>query len=232
MSRRERQNSTTCSLCAGAISSSWLSALRFKNVTYTPHGAIAGMMLGNNLVTESTAFNGRLQPISIQAGNLKMEYTYGEGGDATKNNGNLASQKISWQNTLQATQVYTYDRVNRLVLANENSASPSDTTCPATANAVWCENYYYGDGFGNRLIGYRSGQSTTSAVEAGAYDPGTNRISSAGWGYDASGNIKADPLSELFVYDAENRRSVQAAVEALDKKLCGPAAPKPKAVIQ
>jgi len=45
-------------------------------ISYAPQGAIASMTFGNGL-TESTTFNGKLQPTQIQAGSLlTLQYGY------------------------------------------------------------------------------------------------------------------------------------------------------------
>ncbi len=79
-------------------------------IAYAPHGAVSSLTLGNGLV-ETTGFNNRLQPTSIQAGSL-MTLTFGYG--TTSNNGNVLSQTINRPGILNVTQTYGYDGVNRL----------------------------------------------------------------------------------------------------------------------
>src|SRR5689334_24426988 len=58
---------------------------------YATHGAVSQMALGNNM-TQTTGFNARLQPVSIQAGGLlTLGYTY----SPNLNNGNIQNQTIS-----------------------------------------------------------------------------------------------------------------------------------------
>jgi len=149
-------------------------------ITYSTHGAITSMTLGNGLV-ETTQFNTRLQPTQIQAGSLMtLGFTYA----STTNNGNLATQTItrpSWS----AVQSYSYDGANRL-----SSVSQS-------GSLVWSEGYAY-DSVGNRWdTSYGPGtpvvevpQGTTSSSP---YTSGTNQLSA--WYYDPAGNLLAIPSS-------------------------------------
>ncbi|MCI0557831.1 MAG: hypothetical protein MN733_05000, partial [Nitrososphaera sp.] len=91
--------------------------------TYTPHGAVASMKLGTKF--EHTNFNSRLQPTQIGLGTtstssslMKLDYTYG----TTNNNGNIQTQTITGGG-LTFNQSYTYDQVNRLLVAQENNGA-------------------------------------------------------------------------------------------------------------
>jgi hypothetical protein len=105
-----------------------------SSFSYTAHGAIGSMQLGNDL-WEHTNFNSRLQPTQIGLGTassgtssisvLGLDYTFGvkvSGTlDATKNNGNVESQTITVGTTgTVLSQSYTYDQVNRLLTATES----------------------------------------------------------------------------------------------------------------
>src|SRR5262249_30276770 len=105
------------------------ATLYASSLAYAPHGAVASLQLGN-ATWEHTTFNSRLQPLQIGLGVvggdsslMKLDYTYGVlvGGtpDATKNNGNIQSEKV----TIGASaikQTYLYDALNRLASAAED----------------------------------------------------------------------------------------------------------------
>ena len=100
--------------------------------------AISSLKLGNGIV-ETTTYNARLQPTSIQAGTLlALGYSYG----TTQNNGNVLSQTIT-RGSQTWTQAYSYtDGLNRLTGASESGSGS------------WSQTYGY-DNFGNRwLSGY------------------------------------------------------------------------------
>src|SRR6185437_2557546 len=71
----------------------------------------------------------------------------------------------------------------------------------SAATAQWGLQWTY-DQYGNRLtqqVTAGSGPSNSVSV-----DPTTNRLNTAGYGYDAAGNLTNDALNAL-TYDAENR---------------------------
>jgi RHS repeat-associated protein len=201
-------------------------------IAYTAHGAVAAMSLGNGL-WEHTRYNNRLQVAEIGLGTLrtdssllKLEYGYGvptAAGtpDPTKNNGSVSSQRISvpaaGQTPAQTfTQTYTYDALNRLGSAAEANGS----------GQTWTEGYAY-DRFGNRgLVEAQTKRLNSQAQLVAAVDDSnravlnptisttTNRVSQAGYDYDAAGNMKCDPQHACgpqpaqipyFAYDGENR---------------------------
>ena len=171
--------------------------------SYTAHGAVASMNLGNTL-WEHTHFNGRLQPDEIGLGTsngdsseLKLEYAYNTLG-AGDNNGNVLSQKITFDTMGTQTiiqQGYSYDPLNRLWDASETGG--------------WHQTYTY-DRYGNR---------TTVDNHGGIYLPtfsltvseSNNHILDAGFVYDHAGNLQQQPdgpgvtTYKLYTYDAENR---------------------------
>lgn len=124
-----------------------------NRIQYAAHGAVSAMKLGNGKWEHTTYDPKRLQPVQIGLGGsstdsslLKLDYGYG----TTSNNGNVVSQTITAPKTgggnLVLTQNYSYDALNRLASANENSGSS------------WSQTYDY-DRYGNR------------AVRAGSYMP-------------------------------------------------------------
>lgn len=180
-----------------------------SQLSYSAHGAVAEMKLGNNL-WEHTIFNNRLQPALIGLGTsadqnaaaylnrFRVDYYYG----TTDNNGNVLHQTISVPDNAgnyvaQMAQVYTYDELNRLKSAQENGG------------ASWKQIYKY-DRFGNRT--FDSG-TTIPAIQPNVPDPlnnpdlnpADNRIAiNQGYGYDFAGNLTSAP-NKTFSYDAENR---------------------------
>jgi RHS repeat-associated protein len=180
-------------------------------ITYTPHGAIKTLKMGNNLV-EHTNFNSRLQPEQIGLGasdtdfsKLRLNYGYGTG---TTNNGNVLSQRIriSGSSPLDVTTNYTYDELNRLKSATESIGSVAQT-------------YDY-DRWGNRAV--RTGSyipnpaltpisNSTGDNLSTLFNQTNNRIAISGYGYDLAGNLKQDPVTGSnplngMTYDAENRQ--------------------------
>lgn len=114
-------------------------------LTYTAHGAVNFLPLGNGL-QERTTFNNRLQPTLIQLGSSlgapadrwKLELEYTAAGIA--NNGNLHKQKITLPGMPLQEQSFTYDAFNRLEAAAESGAG-----------GLWWQNYAY-DRYGNMWV--------------------------------------------------------------------------------
>ena len=175
-----------------------------NRIQYAAHGAISVTKLGNGK-WEHADFNSRLQPTQIGLGTsstdsstLKLEYGYG----TTTNNGNVLSQTITAPQTgsgnLILTQGYTYDKLNRLTIATENSGT------------TWSQNYGY-DRYGNRWVSQSTGYSpdpTLCPTQPSHISATTNRIVMAGFSYDAAGNQKTqirNSQNENYDYDAENR---------------------------
>jgi RHS repeat-associated protein len=162
-----------------------------QTIAYAPPGGMTSMALGNTL-TETRSYNNRLQPTSICLGNWGgFNYDFGGGS----NNGNVVSQTMT---ALNQTQTYSYDNVNRLTQVSESSG--------------WNQTYGY-DRYGNRTsIGESSQYLPTYAPISGTINIGanTNRITDAGFSYDATGNVTQAPVAaggatQSFAYDAENK---------------------------
>lgn len=184
-----------------------LNKLYASGFSYASHGAVEAMTLGNNLIERAT-FNSRLQPVQIKLGTsalpasaLQLDYAYGVrvSGvlDATKNNGNVERQTISFTG-LNAQQSYTYDALNRLKTMSEAGG--------------WSQTYSY-DRHGNRWVSAGSIPSPqqTPQIQT-AFDAATNRVNPAvmtGFAYDSVGNLTSDPSTpgNGIAYDAENRQT-------------------------
>jgi YD repeat-containing protein len=127
---------------------------------------------------------------------LQLDYGYGA---TNANNGNVLTQTITIGATVM-TQSYSYDALNRLSSASEG---------PAWSQTYDCDRY------GNRAVRVGSyipqpqlTPQSSSPTDFSAFNQGTNRIASSGFGYDAAGNLTGDPTTaaNAMVYDAENRQ--------------------------
>ena len=136
--------------------------------------------------TETREYNANRQltrQTAVPAAGQGMDLTYNYG---TANNGRVASAT----DNLSGEQVtYTYDQLNRLTQAMTNDA--------------WGLSFGY-DGFGN-LTQQTRVQGTTAPSMSVTVDPGTNRITTAGYGYDANGNVTQTPDGMTYDYDVANR---------------------------
>lgn len=176
-----------------------------SNFSYTAHGAVSDVKLGNNL-WEHTNFNNRLQPTEIGLGTtqdginrLKLNYTYG----TTTNNGNVVAHTITVPTVgtaagYTATQNYTYDELNRLEVAQEASG------------ANWKQTFIY-DRYGNRNF---DTANTTPGLVGSNYtvNPANNRynLPQGLLHYDAAGNLDKDFAGHAYTFDAENRQTQYA----------------------
>jgi RHS repeat-associated protein len=140
---------------------------------------------------------------------LKLDYGYG----TTANNGNVLSQTITVPDVgvnagFVAVQSYTYDELNRLKSATENS-----TPNGGSSSQSWKQTYLF-DRFGNRTFDTSSGATTTlpSGFNAHIYnpmvDPSNNQFAGGqDYTYDAAGNVTQDASGKKFVYDGENKQT-------------------------
>jgi hypothetical protein len=103
-----------------------------------------------------------------------LTYNYG----TTNNNGNLLSTTYAGGG-LSYTQTFGYDALNRLTTSQEG--------------ATWSQTNSY-DRYGNRAI----------VGAALSFNAANNRITTAGYIYDAVGNLTNDS-TQAFTYDAENK---------------------------
>ncbi|HEX8737372.1 MAG TPA: RHS repeat-associated core domain-containing protein [Pyrinomonadaceae bacterium] len=199
-----------------------------QHFTYTTAGAISSMQLGNGR-WESTQFNSRLQPTQIALGStkdatdkLKLNFTYSTTPTSTDNNGTVLSQTITaptetrggtTYNGFTATQIYTYDSLNRIKQAVE--------TIPGQTG--WKQTFKY-DRYGNRNFDYgtnpQAPETTSPSLQATlpkVINPEVlttnNRFKSDqdndginDYLYDAAGNTTKDASGRSFAYDAENKQ--------------------------
>ena len=130
------------------------------------------------------------------SGLLLLDYSYG----SASNNGNVLSQQIRVGTSLNRTQRYTYDALNRLKTATE-----------AGSGTGWSQAYDY-DRYGNRRVregaSHGSNLALTPQMEIDI-DTGNNRLAGLKGmnrvGYDRAGNLTADWSGRGFKYDGDNR---------------------------
>ncbi len=202
----------------GDVSSVWgtvgtQNRLYANGFHYNSSGAMERMRLGNGK-WETYAYNERQQITEIALGNsatdkslLKLEYGY---GSATENNGNLKTQKISFNGLAQPfEQTYTYDSLNRLASATE--------TVVGVQNPTWKQTFEY-DRFGNRRFDVNNTTTLGSCSQAVCnplINTSDNRFSSGqDYAYDANGNLTRNAQSKKFTYDAENHQTMVETVDA------------------
>jgi hypothetical protein len=172
-------------------------------IKYTAHGAAERLKLGNNL-WEHLNYNSRLQPVQLGLGTsggdsslLQLDNSYG----TTDNNGNVRTQTITVPGMASALrQDYSYDRLNRITLAQETKVSSGVET--------WKQAYTYKDQngqneqFGNRRVDtsidpLTNQPRTTANVTPQLIpqiDAADNRFSNGqGYSYDSAGNLTAAP---------------------------------------
>ena len=174
-----------------------------SSVSYVPQG-VNVLTLGNGL-TETWAYGtSQKQPtqlVAATAAGSTLTLTWGY-GSATADNGNIMTAAITalppTGPTVNASQSFSYDHVNRLSTASEGSTT-------------WSRTFGY-DQYGNM---YASGtgvpMDTFTPQSLGWFTPSNNRLTNAGLGigYDSSGDLTSIG-AYTSAYDAENRLKTSA----------------------
>jgi RHS repeat-associated protein len=202
-----------------------------QHFSYTPSGEVSSVQLGNGR-WQSTALNSRLQVIQTALGAtenaadlLKLEYSYGTWENGTlneqKNNGNLARQIITVPTVggnagFTATQVYTYDSLNRIKQATETIPNQSG----------WQQAFLY-DRYGNRNFDESNTTTlpkncgtapnlTVCPADAAIVNPSVNPQNNHtnGHTFDNAGNTTRDAQNRKYTYDAENKQVKAETVDA------------------
>lgn len=162
-----------------------------SGATYAPTGALAAVALGQS-VTLNQSYSSRLQPSTIRAqaagGSDLLDLAYGF-GLGTADNGDVTAIVNNRDNT--RTQYFSYDALNRIVLAN--------TQASTVANA-WGQAFGY-DPWGNltsTTVTQGSAPSLSVSVNA------NNQITGAPFSYDAAGNLLTDALN-TYTWNAEGK---------------------------
>ncbi len=133
-----------------------------------------------NALGQLTVQKGVIWPFITEA--YEYWYTYADGannGQITQFRDNKTGEEVN----------YTYDALNRLTKA--------ETTGPE-----WGETMTY-DGFGN-LVSEAPTKGTAPYYNL-TVDVNTNRILTAGFSYDAAGNMTANPLQTRLMYNPESK---------------------------
>jgi RHS repeat-associated protein len=189
-----------------------------SDITYTPFGALQSETYGNDLI-HSIGYNNRHQPTEIRLGrlgNLESVFTiynlYGVAQNPNvadpeitllgQNNGNIARIKYSVSGTIQYTQTFLYDPLDRLQYAVEhNHGNRTD------AARAWYQTCEY-DRFGNRGIDTANTSDnldgTNTALQLADFSAANNRIIRSDYTYDSAGNLIAEP-DQSYTYDGEGR---------------------------
>ncbi len=165
---------------------------------YSPSSGISSLARGNGL-TNSLAYNSRLQPTSIQEKrssdnsvlfNLAPNWV----NPSNQNNGTLWNLSTT-ANGLNYTQTFGYDALNRLTSASEGSA--------------WSQSYNY-DQYGNMWMPTTTNGLPTPAIgpvapTANAYTAANGTVTNRNLNstYDAAGNLTLFG-STAITYDANN----------------------------
>ena len=167
---------------------------------YWPAGQIRQMLLGNGL-TETAAYNNRLQPCRMNVNSSGSAYSlctdavpsntiqdFGYGYNiGVSDNGNVAFWSATGAQSF--SRGYAYDNVNRLLAF---SASSDPTGC---TGLFWTD-----DQWGNRT------NQTVTGGTCGTFNQTvntSNQFNSSPYQYDAAGNMTHDG-SHIYYYDAEN----------------------------
>jgi len=166
-----------------------------SSVTYAPLGTLQQVNLGNNVVT-TALWNNRVQLASILtqktagASYLSLGYSYFTNGQIQQITNNLNANK---------TEKYTYDDLRRLLTAqlgpDSGMVRKYQYDYDRYANR-WGQNLVAGSGYNAQLI----------------FDAASNRVSSGGFSFDASGNLSANATGTPFTYNAESLLTGAGAV--------------------
>lgn len=163
--------------------------------SYNATGQVLSATYGNG-VTGAFTYNDHLQVSRITytgagatAGQTLLDLTYGYG---TNNNSQIAS--ITDGRGAAYNEQFNYDALGRLTNAQTGNLTGANT---------WCLNWSY-DRYGNRLSQSGCGGTLTVGQPNLSVSGTTNHITTAGYSYDANGNLTADP-NHIYAYDADNR---------------------------
>lgn len=176
------------------------------NAAYAPQGALASLQNGANVVS-TYFYNNRLQPcrISVKSsgtaptdcgdalntGNM-LDFTYNFDSDAApgvQNNGNVGS--VANNRNHNRDQSFTYDELNRVKTAQSAATAGADCWGLSFAYDIWAN-----------LLTQTVTKCSAPALNVAVSNQ--NRISSAGFTYDAAGNMTQNGTAS-YTYDAENR---------------------------
>lgn len=166
--------------------------------SYNAAGQVLTSLYGNGMQGTYT-YNNQMQMASILAENsapiLSLTYNYGGAQD----NGQI--QGITDNVTASRSTAYSYDALSRLA-----AAQTQDLTSPGT----WSYQYAY-DRYGNRLSQIPGAGTAPMNMSQLMFDPTTNHVTSAGFNYDADGNMTSDAVNN-YTFDGANRLSTSTPI--------------------
>jgi RHS repeat-associated protein len=178
--------------------------------SYSPAGVLSSLTADDELLTSTMYYNTRLQPcrISVKSsgiaptsctdtsniGNI-LDYTYNF-SLGTSDNGNVMGITNNVDTT--RSQSFTYDHLNRIL-----TAETASTFATSPANC-WGESYTYDEWANLTAIGVASTSYNGCTQESLSVTVTNNRISSFGFGYDASGNL-ANVGHPMYKWNAESQ---------------------------
>jgi RHS repeat-associated protein len=179
-----------------------------SSIAYNPASQTTSLKVGTgaNQLTESytyEALTGLTSTQKVQRGTttlLDLSYDYLQAGTTSGRTGQLT--KITNNLNSGRSRTYEYDALGRLKKATGSSATP------------WTQTYTY-DRYGNRQTVTATGSADGGSgiprdgFASLSYSAATNRVSTAGWQYDAAGNqTRAQSPGgawQRYQYDAAGR---------------------------
>ena len=178
----------------GYNAASQATGFKYGNGVYASFGFSSDRLQLNCLDYSTTNRNGTCAHDSTTK--FGLSYSYGTAGS---NNGQISGITDSVDNGRSA--IYTYDALYRLTRA---------VTAGSSGYPAWGLSEAF-DSYGNRTAqGVYSGCSgVTCPTNSVSVSTATNRITTAGYDYDLSGNMTNDGNNTL-TYDAENRTTAAA----------------------
>ena len=174
------------------------------SATYGPDSGLTGFVSGQSTsftgITNAFTYNNRLQPVNMSASKpgqtvFSIGYDFHLGAGDNGNVFGITNYKDSNRN-----QSFTYDTLNRLISA-QNAGTDCSVHLPDGHTEYWGNSYGY-DAWGNLL---QKNVTKCSAENLQISVDTNNHIQTAGYSYDAAGNMLTDGLGHNFTYDSENR---------------------------
>ncbi len=170
-----------------------------QGVTYNPADLVTQGTYDGGL--ETRQYNGMNQLTRLTNAGVDMEYVF-----PAPNRGKLWYRVEHYTGE---TIAYDWDYLNRLYAAHATAS---------TMGPAWTQSFTY-DGFGN-LTDKTPTVGSTPALHV-TVNPANNRITTAGYAYDANGNLYSGGLLSLQ-FDAENRVTSALTGSSMDRYSHGP----------